>query len=153
MVVQPSRFDRYQRPPVRDSYTFAEKAISAVVYLPAMIGFLAGIVYILAKGPGNDRPFFRFHFYQSVFLSVCMFIIQGIAQGMSGIIVGTLQLMAGIIGQGAASFLAENLLLVSMILQAPFILLLPYGAIMAMLGKTTNIPWVSNLIRRNIAGR
>jgi hypothetical protein len=150
MVVQPGK---YQRPQYQSTYTVAEKAVSAAVYIPALMGFLIGIVYILAKGPGCDQSFFRFHFYQSVFLSVCMFIVQGIASGMSGVLIGIIQLLAGVIGQANAVWLSENLLVVGLILQAPFILLLPYGAIMALLGKTTNIPWVSGLIRSNMAGR
>lgn len=154
MVIQPSRFDRYQRPKVSSGYTWNEKIVSALVYIPvALVGFLIGIVYILAKQPGCDAPFFRFHFYQSIFLSVLVFVISGLFGAMSGLISGILQLAAPVLGAETASFLNANQNFVTMAFQLPLLLLCPYAAIMALLGKTTNIPWVSNLINRNMSGR
>jgi hypothetical protein len=144
---------RYERPPEpRSMYTLPEKAAAAASYLPCMIGFLIGIVYILAKGPGCDRSFFRFHFYQAIFLSVLMFLIQALGSGMSGVIIGTMRLFEGLIGTGTVGFLSENMNLVTMVLMAPFVLLVPYGMIFSLMGKYADIPWVSRVIRSNMAG-
>jgi len=142
---------RYERPNPSSQFTFPEKAAAAASYLPAMVGFLIGLVYILAKGPGCDRSFFRFHFYQSIFLSVCLYCLMMLSQGMSGAIIGTLRLFEGVLGSGAVVFLTENMSFVSMALYAPFVLLTPYAMIWALLGKYTNIPWISNVIRGNMA--
>lgn len=144
---------RYERPPEpRSMYSWPEKLAAAGSYLPAMIGFLIGIVYILAKGPGCDRSFFRFHFYQSIFLSVLLFLITALGSGMSGVIIGTLRLFEGLVGAGSVEFLSSNLQFVSYALMSPFVLLVPYGFIWALLGRYANIPWVSRVIRSNMAG-
>lgn len=144
---------RYERPPEpRSMYAWPEKLAAAGSYLPAMVGFLIGIVYILAKGPGCDRSFFRFHFYQSIFLSVLLFLITALGSGMSGVIIGTLRLFEGLIGAGNVAFLANNLSMVSYVLMAPFVLLVPYGIIWALMGRYADIPWVSRVIRSNMAG-
>ncbi|GEM_PF-1225855 len=151
MVMKQGKYERPAEP--KSMYTFPEKAAAAGTYLPAMIGFLIGIVYILAKGPGCDRSFFRFHFYQSIFLSVLLFLIQALGTGMSGIIIGTIRLFEGMIGSGTVGFLTENLTMVTYVLMAPFVLLVPYGMIMSLLGRYADIPWVSRVIRSNMAGR
>lgn len=144
---------RYERPPEpRSMYTWPEKAAAAGSYIPFMVGFLLGIVYILAKGPGCDRSFFRFHFYQSIFLSVLLFLIQALGTGMAGVFIGTLRLFEGMIGSGAVGFLSDNLTIVNYTLMAPFALLVPYGMIFALMGRYANIPWVSRVIRSNMAG-
>lgn len=144
---------RYERPEPKSMYTFTfpEKAAAAACYLPAMIGFLIGVVYILAKGPGSDRSFFRFHFFQAIFLSILMFCLQMLASGMSGAIIGTLRLFEGLIGNGTVVFLSSNMEYVQYALMAPFVLLIPYGMIFALIGRYANIPWVSRVIRSNLA--
>lgn len=150
MVLKQGRYERPAQP--TSMYTFPEKAAAACSYLPCMIGFLIGIVYILAKGPNCDRSFFRFHFYQSIFLSVLLFLIQALGGGMSGVIVGTLRLFEGLIGLNNVVYLSENINLVTGVLMAPFVLLVPYGMILALMGRYADIPWVSRVIRSNMAG-
>jgi len=151
MVIQPSRFDRYQRPKVGSGYSMPEKLVSAAVYVP--FGFFIGIIYILAKGPGCDGPFFRFHFYQAVFLSILFFVIQGTVGALASFFTGFIRLLAPVIGLETAAFLMENNAMMTMVFQVPLFLLCIYAGVMALMGKMTNIPWVSRLISRNIAGR
>jgi uncharacterized membrane protein len=151
MVIQPGRFDRYQRPKVGSGYSLPEKIVSAAVYIP--VGFFIGIIYILAKGPGCDAPFFRFHFYQAVFLSILFFVIQGTLGALADFFTGFIRLLAPVIGGETAAFLAQNNFMMTMMFQIPLFLLCIYAGVMALMGKTTNIPWVSNLINRNMSGR
>ncbi len=156
MVLKQDRYGgpgKYQRPETKAMYTWPERLAAAATYIPYMPGFIIGVIYILAKGPNCDRPFFRFHFYQSIFLSVLMFLLQAIGSGMAGVVSGTIRLCEGLIGAGAVSFLVTNLEMVTLVLMAPFILLVPYGMIWALLGRYADIPWVSNVIRSNMAGR
>jgi uncharacterized membrane protein len=144
---------KYQPPSPRSLYSLSERVVSAAVYIPFMIGFVIGIVYIVAKGEGCDRNFFRFHFYQSIFLSIALFCVDMVADGMSGVVIGTLRLFEGLIGTQLVSFLSSNLLLTRMILMSPLVLLTPYAIIFALMGKYANIPLVSGVINKNMLGR
>ncbi len=149
-----SRIYQYKAPKPRysNNYSWPERLAAAGCYLPSLLGFFVGIVYILAKGPGCDGPFFRFNFYQGIFLNICMTLIGMIAQGMSGVLIGTLRLCEGLIGSGAVEFLSTNLILVTAILEAPLILLMPYGIIWSLRGKNAEIYFVSRVARNLLRG-
>ncbi|MBX9666207.1 MAG: hypothetical protein K2X93_01255 [Candidatus Obscuribacterales bacterium] len=127
-----------------------EKATACATYLPGLIGFAIGCIYILAKGPGCNGRFFRFHFYQACLLSVLSFLVVALSEGSTGVLIGTLRLLEGVLGAGVVSFIGSNLNLVTMILLIPFALVVPYSMIMALIGRITNIPWVSTIIMNNM---
>lgn len=143
----------YKAPTPRYSsnYSWTEKLASAACYLP-VFGFFIGIVYLLAKGPGCNDPFFRFNFYQGCFLSICMFCIRMVVNGLSDLLIGTLRLFEGLIGTSAVLFLSSNIEILIMILMAPLILLVPYGVIWALRGKNAEIYFVSKIARNVLRG-
>lgn len=110
-----SRIYQYKAPKVGGNYSWMEKIVSALTYSPGMIGFVIGIIYILTKAEGSDSPFFRFHFYQAIFLGVCICLIQMAAGATSGLLIGTLRLFESAIGSETVAFLTQNFVLVGMI--------------------------------------
>ena len=132
-------------------YSMQERVISGLCYLPSLIGFVVGIVYILAKGRGCDGPFFRFHFYQSILLGFLGFGVVAIAQGSSSVIIGFARLFEGLIGSGVVSMLASNTGAVGRLLLAPVGFLVIYAGLWALLGRFTKIPfitdWIYNMLR------
>ncbi len=150
MVLKRAPYEPPRRQNTGASRTLPEKAAACGTYLPCLVGFCIGCVYILSKGPGADGRFFRFHFFQACFLSVLSFLVTALSQGMSGVIIGMLRLAEGVIGSAVVSFVANNFGTVTLILLIPFALVTPYAMIMALLGKDTNIPWVSRIIKNNM---
>ena len=122
------------------------RVVSALCYLPSLVGFVIGIIYILAKGKFCDAAFFRFHFYQSIFLSVLGFAIMTIAEGSSSILMGFLRLLAPLIGEGAVNVMLQNSAITMTVLLSPLVVASIYGIIWALLGKTTKIPFVTKLV-------
>lgn len=122
------------------------KIAAAACYLPSLIGFVVGIIYIFCKGPGCNGNFFRFHFYQSIFLGILGTCVMMLANGSTGIVVGFARLFEGVLGAGFVGALMENSAITGLILASPLFLAAVYGAIWALLGKFTTLPWVSKVI-------
>ena len=123
-----------------------EKIAAALCYLPSLLGFVIGVVYILVKGPGCNGPFFRFHFYQAIFLSIVGFLIMAVASGSTDIFVGFLRLFEGALGPSLIHSLVSNISLVTSVLLLPVAFAVIYAAIFAFLGKFTKIPMVTDVI-------
>jgi uncharacterized membrane protein len=123
-----------------------EKVISGLCYLT--VG-LIGLLYIVLNGKSASSSFFRFHFLQAILLGVLGCLLNWTAGAFISILGG----MLGMFGDAASgpsywimtsiSFLIHNISLAG-------ILLLGYGAVLAFLGKSAEIPFVSNLVRQQI---
>lgn len=68
---------------------------SALCYIPFLIGLIVSIVFLLIE-PYSRKPLIRFHAFQSIFLSVALFVL-GLTLGILGIIVGMIP-MVGWVG-------------------------------------------------------
>lgn len=147
-----TRIYQYKAPKVGGNYSWTEKIVSALSYSPGMIGFVIGIIYILTKAEGSNSTFFRFHFYQAIFLGVCIAVIQMGGEATSGLLIGTMRLFEGAIGSDTVTLFTNNTILLGLILNIPFILLILYGMIWALLGKYAEIPFISKTIRNMIRG-
>jgi uncharacterized membrane protein len=108
------------------------------------MGF-AALLYILLSKNGNQSQFFRFHMYQSVFLCI----VSILAGWAAGPLLNIVLQLVSLVSQPAALGMASVIGVVAHVIQLAFGLLLLYGAIFAFLGKFAEVPYVSNLIRRN----
>lgn len=121
-----------------------ERAIAAVCYLTSG---LAGILYIIFSRSGGRSDFFRFHFLQSIIIFMMDFLIQWIFNFM-GMSVG---MFTNAFLQPDMAFAPANLIgmLAGAVLGALYLLPL-YGLIMAALGKYAEIPFLSDMVWRQI---
>lgn len=122
------------------------RAAAAATYLPSLIGFVIGLIYIFCKGPGCNGNFFRFHFYQSIFLCILGTCVALVAQGSTGIVVGFARLFEGVLGAPFVLALQENSAFLVFVIASPLFLVAIYAAIWALLGKFTKLPGVTKLI-------
>jgi hypothetical protein len=123
-----------------------EKIISALCYLS--VG-LIGLLYIILSGKDSNSPFFRFHFLQAILLGILGYLLGWTASAFTSVLGGLL----GMFGQAGSvpghwlstgiGFLLHNIYLAGL-------LLLGYGAVWALLGKYAEIPFISNIVRRQI---
>lgn len=124
-----------------------EKIISALSYFTmGIVGFVWLLLGAILKL--GLRPFLRYHIYQSLFLSFLFFILS---VGLS-LVLGLLSyipFIGGIIS--TITFLIATPLFGSFsVLNIIFFLFMAYLIITSLAGKTTYIPWVSNIIKANI---
>lgn len=122
-----------------------ERAISALCYLS---GGLIGLLYIILSG--NQRhsqsQFFRFHFLQSILLTILYFLVNytiGLFASIGGGIIGAIGVPQGIT---AFEYLLQGIHLV----MSAALFLFAYGMIWSALGKHAQIPIISDLVRRNM---
>ncbi len=123
-----------------------EKVVSGLCYLT--FG-LVGLLYIVISGTRNQSTFFRFHFLQSIILGILGILLGWTSGIFVNLLAGTLglfdSLVPGITTQASYWLgIAMNVLV-----QAAYFLLL-YGMLGAFLGKCTEIPFVSNLVRQQM---
>ena len=125
-----------------------EKIISAVCYLP--IGFFVGIGYILFNGKGSHNRFFRYNFYQAIFLSVLLLVISEVLKVTDDILISILHSFTGVLGEVTVYRATAAIVWIADILLKALFLLLPYGLIWSLMGKYADIPFISDVIRRQV---
>ena len=109
---------------------------------------LWGIVWLLlSKIPAySQKDFVRFHCYQSIFIGILyMFIPSGIS-----ILFTLISQIIGIVPGG--SVIVQWISLIHSIFQQLFnylgLALIVYCSVMGLIGKYTNIPWISQIVNR-----
>ncbi|MBQ2870618.1 hypothetical protein IJE86_02835 [bacterium] len=124
-----------------------EKIIAPLSYLTAgLVGFVWLLLGAILKL--GLRPFLAYHIYQSIFLSFLFFIIS------TG-----LTLLLGILS--IIPFIGDIISVLTFFLSTPIIasfslinllvgLLMIYAIITSFMGKYTQIPWVSGIIKANL---
>jgi uncharacterized membrane protein len=104
----------YQQPPASTPGGGLEDNVaSTVCYIPFLIGLIVSIVFLLIE-PYSRRPVVRFHAFQSIFLSVALFVL-GITLGILSIIVGMIP-MVGWVGSILTFMLSMVIWLGSLVL-------------------------------------
>lgn len=126
--------------------TTLERVIAGICYLT--LG-LAGLLFIIISGQRGQSQFFRFHFLQSIIVGIILLLLGW----TSGILVS---LLAGLLGMLSPLMGGNGPLVVSwigwgldVILKA-LNLLVFYGMIWAFLGKFAEIPFISDIVRRQM---
>ena len=123
--------------------TTIEKICAGLSYLTFGI---AGLLYTVLSKSGSQSQLFRFHFMQSILLWILATLLQWGASPLIGIISG---IMSGVAPAALPGF-GVGVNLVVMILTNAFYLLVIYGAVLAFLGKSAEVPFISNLVRQNM---
>lgn len=123
-----------------------ERVIAGICYLT--FG-LAGLLYIILSGQRGQSQFFRFHFLQSIVVGIIGLLITWSSDFFIQIFGWLLNLMAPALGGNAPAVVFWVGQSVGVILKA-FSLLFIYGMIWAFLGKYAEIPFISNIVRRQM---
>ena len=127
--------------------TAFEKLICGFSYLS--MGFVGFIWLIISyvTGNGSPRNFVRFHIFQSIFISVIVYLFKIVA----GILLAFITLIPfiGNLVQAVVFYTAQYPLILGFsILQFALISLIVYLAAFSFLGKNAEVPWVSENIRK-----
>ena len=124
-----------------------EKIIAALTYLTSgFVGFFWLVLGFFLKL--GVRPFLLYHIYQSIFLSVLIFIVS---YGLN-IILGFLSVIP-FIGQLISTlvFLFTTSVVAGLsVLNIIALLVMVYLIITSLMGKYSYLPWVSNIIKANL---
>ena len=126
--------------------TVLQRVIAGVCYMTAG---LAGLLYIVISGRSGQSPFFRFHFLQSIIVSIIGLLLSwagGVLFTILGKLLGMVDAAAPGVGTQIAFWLGMTL---DVVMKAGFLLLV-YGMIFAFLGKYAEIPFISNLVRQQM---
>ena len=127
--------------------TSFEKLICGFSYLS--MGFVGFIWLIISyvTGHGSPKNFVRFHIFQSIFISVIVYLFKIVA----GILLAFITIIPfiGNLVQAVVFYTAQYPLIFSFsILQFALIALIVYLAVFSFLGKDAEVPWVSENIRK-----
>jgi uncharacterized membrane protein len=124
----------------------AERAVAGFCYLT--FG-LVGLLYIIISGRSQQSPFFRFHFLQSIILAILSILLGWTVQIFSSVLGQTLSLVGNVVPAFAfqGQFIAG---LTLKVVTNAFLLLPIYAMILAFLGKYAEIPFISNMVRRQM---
>lgn len=110
---------------------------------------LVGLLYIILSGRSGQSSFFRFHFLQSIILGIIGLLLSwcsGIFVTIISAVLGMIDGLAPGIGTQLAYWLSQTIVI---IVRAAYLLLV-YGLIWAFLGKYAEIPFISDLVRRQM---
>ncbi len=129
---------------IQSEPTTMERVIGGISYLTAGI---AGLLYMLLTRTSHDQSMqFRFHTFQSIFLSVILVLFDWGVSFLTHLLLPLLSLGGTAVGGSVTWIFFSGL----SILTKAFYLLFLYGAIMAFLGKFAEVPYISNIVRHNM---
>ena len=123
--------------------TMIERVIAGLSYMTAGI---AGIIYLLVTRNSAQSQLFRFHAYQSILLVLILMLIRW----GSSFLMHMLGPLFALAGPETGVMLFNGTAFAFDIFEKAYYLLLVYGAIMAFLGKTAEVPFISNVVRQNM---
>lgn len=125
-----------------------DKIISAASYLTGgLVGFVMIILSFITKS--NLRSFVKFHAYQSIFISVCAYVIKLVLE----ILLSVLSIIPfiGKLVLAVVFYVAQMpipILLGMSLLQFGIALAITYLVVTTFMGKYSEIPWISDNIKR-----
>lgn len=125
-----------------------ERLIAAFSYLTAG---MVGLVWIVLSHINGKtlKPFIRYHATQSVFLSV-LYLIAKIALGLILSVLSIIPIIGALVSIIVAYIQVYPLILGFSILDFAILLAVIYLVVTSMQGKFTEIPWVSDNVKRMI---
>jgi uncharacterized membrane protein len=123
--------------------TVIERVVGGVCYFT--FG-LAGIIYIILSGRSGQSDFFRFHFLQSIVLSILGILFGWMIQAFLKIATAMLLTFGTSFSISLVNMLAFTC---DAFVKAAYLLLI-YGMLWAFMGKYAEIPFISNIVRRQM---
>lgn len=122
-----------------------EKIISAASYLTAGI---AGFIWIIISHLAGARLkiFLRFHIYQSIFLSILYYLFNIILNILVSIVV-KIPIIGSLVYSIYFYIFDFKLILGYSIVDAFVFLVLIYLVLTSLMGRYSNLPWVSKVIK------
>ena len=127
-----------------------ERAIAVVCYLTAG---LAGIIYIIISRSSGQSRFFRFHFLQSIVLGILSLMLAWCRDALMLIAAGPFTAFFNYLNTimpNTGGMIANGILMVIGWVFTAFALLPFYALIFAALGKYSEIPYISDVVRRQM---
>ncbi len=126
--------------------TALERVIGGICYLT--LG-LAGLLFIIISGRRGQSQFFRFHFLQSIVVGIIILLVGWTSGVLLSIVAGLLGMLSPVLGGNGPAVTAWIGWGVDLVLKALNLLVL-YGMIWAFLGKYAEIPFISDIVRRQM---
>ncbi len=124
-----------------------ERIVSSLSYVTAgMVGFIWLILGVLTKS--SLRPFMKYHIFQSIFLSMGYFLLLIILEQIS-LIINFIPYVRNIFSLITFPFLIPIIFGFS-IVQILIYTLLFYLALTSFMGRYSYIPWISEIIKKNV---
>lgn len=123
-----------------------ERVVGGLCY--ATFG-LAGLLYIIISGQRSQSQFFRFHFLQSIVVGIIGLLLSWSSNVFIQLFGGLLSMISPMLGDNGPTVGFWVTQGISVILNA-FYLLLVYGMIWAFIGKFAEIPFISDVVRRQM---
>ena len=138
-----SRLNTYRTP------SFMEKFIAATSYIFPMAGFVVIILAALMKK--DMKPFLKYHIYQSIFISILVFlVIYGLQFAMN--LISYIPIIKNIVSMITFMLNTPILLGFSVVTFGYFVFIL-YLIIGVLKGSDSYVPWVSDIIKSNLRGQ
>ena len=119
------------------------KLICVLCYLS---GGIIGLIYYLFNGRHRNSMFFKFHFYQAMFLGIIMMLLSMGGGSLMSIISGLL----GMFGSVTAGITGTVVTVISMAMAGitlVFNLCLLAGVVQSIRGRYLALPWISPMVR------
>lgn len=130
-----------------DSPYMIERIVSSLSYLTSgVIGFIWLILGVLTKS--SLRPFMKYHIFQSIFLSMGYFLLVIIIEQVS-VIINFIPYVRNIFSMITFPFVIPIIFGLS-IIQILIYTLLFYLAVTSFMGRYSYIPWISEIIKKNV---
>ncbi|MBR2524908.1 hypothetical protein IKE67_00425 [bacterium] len=124
-----------------------ERIVSSLSYLTSgVIGFIWLILGVLTKS--SLRPFMKYHIFQSIFLSMGYFLLVIIIEQVS-VIINFIPYVRNIFSMITFPFVIPIIFGLS-IIQILIYTLLFYLAVTSFMGRYSYIPWISEIIKKNV---
>ena len=126
-----------------------EKFIAATSYIFPMAGFVVIILAALMKK--DMKPFLKYHIYQSIFISILVFlVIYGLQFAMN--LISYIPIIKNIVSMITFMLNTPILLGFSVVTFGYFVFIL-YLIIGVLKGSDSYVPWVSDIIKSNLRGQ
>ncbi len=124
-----------------------ERIVSALSYLTSgIIGFIWLLLGIFTKS--NLKPFMKYHIFQSIFLAMAYFILLQLL-GLVSNIVNFIPFVRNIISMIIFPFVIPLIFGFS-IIQILIYTLIFYLVVTSFMGRYSYIPWISDIIKKNV---
>ena len=124
-----------------------ERIVATLSYLcMGVVGFIWLILGLFTKA--SLRPFMQYHIFQSIFISIALYLIETLLRIIVGILVHIP--VIGKIVMNLIVFLNSPILLDYSLIQVIFVGLLAYLMLTSFLGMYSYLPFISDIIRQNV---